>query len=270
MQLTGWQHNLLYALLRTRLPETILVAFGKVLGDGMDYIQPTLVSELLKFITDSDCYPRWYPYFISLLIFSVSFVQSLIIQHNTHFTARLALHRRTMCMGLIFRKSLRIGIELPQPDDAHDKQTHVPADQDDSGATETGTVANLMANDCDKIMLASLNFQNIYWQPLSIAICIVLLYSHLGVSSLVGLGIWLFLLPIQILVAKKLNKLRKLGRKVTDHRVGLIHEFFVGIRIVKLLAWEEPILNKVSKNSSPVIEVTAKRKQGQKPVHTNI
>ena len=226
-----------------------MVAFGKVLGDGMDYIQPTLVSELLKFITDSNCYPNWYPYFISLLIFSVSFVQSLIIQHNAHFTARLALHRRTACMGLIFRKSLYIGTELPQP---HDEQAHATSDNDNNEATDTGTVANLMANDCDKIMLASLNFQDIYWQPLSIIVCIALLYSHLGVSSLVGLGIWLFLLPIQIVVAKKLNKLRKLGRKVTDNRVGFIHEFFVGIRIVKLLAWEKPILKKVS-NVSPAL-----------------
>ena len=103
----------------------------------------------------------------------------------------------------------------------------------------------MMSNDCSKVMLASKQFPALLWQPLSIIVCISLLYSLLGVSSFAGLVIILVLLPIQVAAAKRLAKVRKRGRDVSDYRVGLMHEFLVAIRTVKLLTWEKAFFKKV-------------------------
>ena len=86
---------------------------------------------------------------------------------------------------------------------------------------------------------------NIMWLPLSIIICMLLLFSILGVASLVGLGFSLILLPIQASIGKSLARARKRGRESSEQRVGLMHELVVGIRIIKLLAWEMPLVKKV-------------------------
>ena len=210
------------------------------------YVSPILMKEILSFIEDSSCYPEWYPYFISLLLFVITLGQSTIFQHYINITARLGLHRRTACMGLIFRKSLRIASVNQQ----QDQQSKATPDQKKSkkggaAASGTGKLATLMSNDCNKIMLASQYFQNFYWQPMSVIVCMSLLYSIIGVSSFVGFGCLLLLLPIQVLVAKRLASVRKRGLKASGQRVGLVHELLVGIRIIKLLAWEIPFLRQV-------------------------
>ena len=214
-----------------------------MIGEGLMYVSPMLMKELLSFIEDSSCYPEWYPYFISLLLFVVTLGQSTLFQHYINTTSRLGLHRRTACMGLIFRKSLRIvSVNQRQSEAAPDQKKSTKGG---AAASGTGKLTTLMSNDCDKVMQASFFFQNFYWQPLSVIICMCLLYSVIGVSSLVGLGCSLLLLPVQVLVAKRLARVRKSGLNASGKRVGLVHELLVGIRIIKLLAWEIPFLNKV-------------------------
>ena len=56
-------------------------------------------------------------------------------------------------------------------------------------------------------------------------------------------------MPVQVLVAKRLARVRKRGREASDQRVGLVHEFLVGVRIIKLLAWEMSFLKKVGNDN---------------------
>ena len=56
--------------------------------------------------------------------------------------------------GLIYRKALQV----------------------DMVAASSGQVTNLMSNDCMKIQYGSLFIQNLYFQPISTLICMVLLY----------------------------------------------------------------------------------------------
>ena len=130
-------------------------------------------------------------------------------------------------------------------DECADATTQQKEQKDNVNASETGTVATLISNDCSKVMLASKQFPALLWQPLSIIVCMSLLYSLLGVSSLAGLAIILVLLPFQVSAAKRLAQVRERGRDLSDYRVGLMHEFLVAIRTVKLLTWEKAFFKKV-------------------------
>ena len=212
------------------------------------YANPMLLKELLRFIEDSRCYSQGYLYFISFLLFVVAVIQSLAAQHYANNAGRLSLHRRTACMGLIFRKSLRIASVHQQQNSQKSKatkdrvKTKKQAKQRGAGI---GKVATLISKDCEKIRGMSQVSLNIMWLPLSIITCMLLLFSILGVASLVGLGFSLILLPIQASIGKSLARARKRGRESSEQRVGLMHELVVGIRIIKLLAWEMPLVKKV-------------------------
>ena len=221
-----------------------MFAFLKFASEGLLFANPMLLKELLGFIENSRCYPEEYPYFISFLLFVIAFLQSTAYEHFVNTTTRVSWHYRTACMGLISRKSLRI-VSINQQQNAQ-KSTAAPGQvKAKKGGAGIGKVATLMSNDCEKIRVASASYLNVVWLPLSIFINMSLLYSVIGPASFVGIGFSMILIPVQTCVGKSLARVRKRGREASDQRVGLMHELIIGIRIIKLLAWEMPLAKKV-------------------------
>ena len=208
-----------------------------------------LLKELLNFIEDSRCYPEGYPYFISFLLLLVAVLQSLAYKHYLNNIICLSRYRRTACMGLVFRKSLRIASVVNDQQNAHKSKPvndQVKTQKKtQKGAAGMGKVATIMSKDCDKIREVSDVSVNVFWEPLSVILVMLLLYSIIGVASFVGFGCTMILVPIQACIAKRLARVRKHGRESSEKRVGLMHEIVVGIRIIKLLAWEQPLVQKV-------------------------
>ena len=139
--------------------------------------------------------------------------------------------------GLIYRHSLRIG-----------KMTSIQT-------TSTGQIVNLVSNDAQKLITASTFFQSFWYQPLGMITNIFLLYYFLGYPALLGAVVVIIFLPIQWFLSNRLIQLRRDTLKITDTRVNLVHEILVGIRAVKLLAWEIPLAS-VDSTSTPLETVT--------------
>ena len=214
----GKKYPLLWALFRTRMCDFGWTAVYKVFGEGMLYALPMLTQLLLQFVEDPSAYEVWYPYVVCVGIFLVSTLHLLLFQGYIDLTTRVGMERRVAAQGLIFRKALRV----------------------DMSAVDSGQITNLMSNDCMKLQLGSLFVQNFYWQPMSAAICMILLGTVLGISALVGLAIMLVLVPLQVVVGRRLTQIRRASLGITDKRVSLVHEMIIGIRLVKVLTWERP------------------------------
>ncbi|BGP17639.1 hypothetical protein JCM10213_001291 [Rhodosporidiobolus nylandii] len=75
---------------------------------------------------------------------------------------------------------------------------------------------------------------------------IVILLCTIGVTSLAGVAIVLLSLPVQTYAMRTLYRGRQAVQKHTDERIRTISELISGIRIVKLFAWERPILAKAT------------------------
>ncbi|GAA5907850.1 hypothetical protein JCM8208_001962 [Rhodotorula glutinis] len=87
---------------------------------------------------------------------------------------------------------------------------------------------------------------------------IVILLCTIGVSSLPGVAIVLAAIPLQSWAMKHLYRGRRVAQKHTDARIKTISELLSGIRIVKLFAWETPILDKAAQSRK--LELGAIRK----------
>ena len=159
------KHPLLWALLRTRVCDTIAVGCYKVLIEGSLYALPMISRLLIEFAQTPEEFDDrpWYPYVVATGLALVAVWHAVGFQGYVDLTARLGMHRRVALQGMIYRKAMRV----------------------DMSKTNVGQVTNLMSNDTMKLQLGVMLVNNFYWQPVSAFICMVLLYTVLGPAALV-------------------------------------------------------------------------------------
>ncbi|KAK7757282.1 Transporter of the ATP-binding cassette (ABC) [Diatrype stigma] len=102
-----------------------------------------------------------------------------------------------------------------------------------------GTIINLMSVDSFKVseVTAYLHFL-VASAPTQLTVAILLLWRVMGLSSIPGLIVMVFLLPINIALAKAFGYTQKRIMKATDKRIHTTNEILQNIRIIKYFAWE--------------------------------
>lgn len=86
--------------------------------------------------------------------------------------------------------------------------------------------------------------------PIQLTICLVLLLTNLGVSSLVGFAFFVAVFPLQSLAMKKLVGMRKRSMIWTDKRAKLLQELLPNMRVLKYFAWEKSFLKRIGQYRS--------------------
>ncbi|KAH9796220.1 ABC transporter C family member 2 [Citrus sinensis] len=121
-------------------------------------------------------------------------------------------------VAAVFRKSLRI---------THEARKNFAS----------GKITNLMTTDAEQLQQVCQALHTLWSAPFRIIISLVLLYNELGVASLLGALLLVFMFPVQ--------KLTKEGLQRTDKRIGLMNEILAAMDAVKCYAWENSFQSKV-------------------------
>ena len=79
----------------------------------------------------------------------------------------------------------------------------------------------------------------LWYSPLQIGLALFFLFRQLGPSSLGGVAIILFMIPVTKYVAQWMGSMQKRLMKARDERVELNSEVLSGMKVIKLQAWEE-------------------------------
>ncbi|KAG0671988.1 ATP-binding cassette transporter yor1 [Maudiozyma exigua] len=102
-----------------------------------------------------------------------------------------------------------------------------------------GKVTSFITTDLARIEFA-LSFQPfLVGFPAIFAIAIVLLIVNLGAIALVGIGLFIVILLVTMIVFKTIIKYRVTANKFTDARVGKMREILNNMKMVKYYAWED-------------------------------
>ncbi|GJJ09853.1 hypothetical protein Clacol_004077 [Clathrus columnatus] len=109
-----------------------------------------------------------------------------------------------------------------------------------------GKLVNHISTDVSRIDFCASWFHMFWAAPIQMCICLALLLVNLGPSALAGFALFLIGSPIQTKVMKRLFAIRKKSMVFTDKRAKLLQELFGNMRIIKLFAWEDPFLKKIS------------------------
>lgn len=108
---------------------------------------------------------------------------------------------------------------------------------------DSGTIASIVSTDCSRIETFFININWIWVSPITVLVTIGILIYVLGWPALVGFFLLCLVYPVQSLIMASLRLVRKHVAPITDSRVKNMQELIMGIRIVKMFAWEIPYMN---------------------------
>ncbi|XP_028137191.2 probable multidrug resistance-associated protein lethal(2)03659 [Diabrotica virgifera virgifera] len=85
-----------------------------------------------------------------------------------------------------------------------------------------------------------------------------LLYSRIGVTAFVAVGMFAVALPVQGFLCKLVTKLRLTVGKHSDERLQITQEALTAIRVIKMYTWERFFIGKISKERSKELSALLK------------
>ncbi|KAM6164011.1 ATP-binding cassette sub-family C member 3 isoform 1-T1 [Rhynchocyon petersi] len=217
--------SFLKALLVTFGPRYLIGSCFKLIQDLLAFVNPQLLSILIKFISNPSA-PTWWGFLVAGLMFVCAVMQTVVLNQHYHNIFVGALRLRTAIIGVIYRKALVITNSV--------KREYT-----------MGEVVNLMAVDAQRFMDVA-PFLNLLWSaPLQIILAIYFLWQNLGPSVFAGVALLVLLIPFNGAVAMKMRAFQVEQMKLKDSRIKLMSEILGGIKVLKLYAWEPSFLKKV-------------------------
>nr|AVT42143.1 ABC transporter C [Lissorhoptrus oryzophilus] len=197
---------------------TFLVgASFRMIQDLMAFVNPQILSLVISFVQSDE--PQWKGIFYALLMFFVSFTQTLIHHMGFNFLWTFGQRTRVSLMMAIYRKALRIS-------NATRKDKTV------------GEIVNLMAVDAEKFLEISLQLPMMWAAPTQICFAVYFLWQEVGPAVLAGLALMILLIPVNTVIVRISRKLQLKQMKNKDERVKMMNEILNGIKVLKLYAWE--------------------------------
>ncbi|KAL9224406.1 hypothetical protein vseg_000440 [Gypsophila vaccaria] len=198
--------------------------FWKIGNDLSQFVGPLLLNSLLKSMQRGD--PAWIGYVYAFSIFVGVVLGVLCEAQYFQNVMRVGYRLRSTLIAAVFRKSLRL---------THESRKKFA----------TGKITNMMTTDAESLQQVCQSLHTLWSAPFRIVIAMVLLYRELGVASIVGALMLVFLFPLQTYIISKMQKLTKEGLQRTDKRIGLMNEILAAMDTVKCYAWENSFQSKV-------------------------
>ncbi|KAI1289994.1 ATP-binding cassette sub-family C member 4 [Halotydeus destructor] len=173
-----------------------------------------------KSITIAQVYMWSCVYLSGTLIFAIC--RSNFYYHGVRYGMRI----RVAMEGLVYRKILRLSSSSFQD-------------------TSPGQVLNMMANDFLTFEYAAYDVVYFLIAPVQSAICIIVMWNYIGISTLTGMTLLLLLVPFQAVMMRLFGKFRRQTTLRTDARGKLMKEIIAAMRLIKLYCWEQPFAEEV-------------------------
>ncbi|KAF9134036.1 hypothetical protein BG015_003465 [Linnemannia schmuckeri] len=242
----------------------IPIIFFMLMESTLEYAQPLLLDRLLKFIAtysssssgDDDSQegpePVWIGVVLSLGLTAASIGASVASTQFIQLATNLGISLQSALASMVYQKSLRLSSGARRGGGASGgssgrtssetvKEGTETAAKVDKCVTNTGTsmgeIQNLMSVDVVAVQYGIIYLPLMISTPLEIIVGLYLLYAQLGLSSLAGLGVVLFMTPVQGWLARMLSVAKGVKMEVMDERIRVLTEMLSSMQVIKLYHW---------------------------------
>lgn len=197
---------------------------------GVQFVGPLMLNQIVKILTEAEKYRQQGLEFPSSEITKAylyamgMFLGPVVGTLGASQANRVAIGTQVMIRGeliaSIYRKALSLSTRSRQ-------------------ATETGRIVNFMSADVNQLQMFFYPFASqLLTGPAMLITALVLLWFQIEWATFIGLGILLISTPATTIFLKKITGFRREMLKHTDQRVKLMNQLLVGIRVLKMYAWE--------------------------------
>ncbi|GMR31751.1 hypothetical protein PMAYCL1PPCAC_01946, partial [Pristionchus mayeri] len=213
----------LFKLFKVDIISAMLV---KCVSDLLQFANPLVLDSLIRF-TEELHRPLWQGVLLALTMFTASELSSLMLNHYYYLMYRVGTRLQSCLTAAIYKKTLHLS-------NASRREKTV------------GEMVNLMAIDVDRFQqIAPQTMQ--YWStPLQIALALIFLWRQMGIATMSGMAVMLFMLPCNFLISMAIRKYQVRQMRLKDERTKMVNEVLNGIKVIKLYAWEPPMEGVIS------------------------
>ncbi|XP_019731916.1 multidrug resistance-associated protein 9 [Hippocampus comes] len=218
--------SLLRTILRFQRTRLIVSVIAGVLAMVSAFVGPAvLVHLIMNHVSDPSKSTQIYGIGLCFALFTTEFFKSFFISLVWAVTVRTAVRLKGAVSMLAYQKVIS-------------QRVH-------SGIS-MGEIINVLTTDGQKLFESVVLGSYAVVSPVLLCLCIVYACFILGITALMGVGIYLVFVPMQILMAKIISKLRHKSILMTDSRVRTMNEILSSIKLIKMYAWEESFEKKIA------------------------
>lgn len=197
---------------------------------AVQFVGPLMLNQIVQILTSADIARQQgleYPnseitkaYLFAMGMFLAPVVGTLGASQANRVAIGTQIMIRSELIASIYRKALSLSTRSRQ-------------------ATETGRIVNFMSADVNQMQMFFYPFASqLLTGPAMLITSLVLLWFQIRWATFIGLGILLVSTPATTIFLKKITGYRREMLKHTDQRVKLMNQLLVGIRVLKMYAWE--------------------------------
>jgi ABC-type multidrug transport system fused ATPase/permease subunit len=245
--------NLWFALAKAYGMPYLRAALVKIPSDILQFVQPKFLQMLLIFVsayrTQSDI-PLIQGWAIALTMFAVSVGYTVCLNQYFQRAFETGMRVRSGLTGVIFNKAMRLSSE-------------------GRASKSTGDIVNYMAVDAQRLQDLMQFLQQTWSAPFQITLCMVFLYQLVGPSMFAGVGIMVFMIPINGFISKFFKTLQKKQMSNKDKRTRLTAEILNNMKSIKLYAWNSAFMGKLNHVRND-LELNTLRKIGATQAFANL
>lgn len=220
------KHAVKTTLLKCFWPDLLITGLLSLLKLLVQYAGPLLIQSFIDFAKGGrqDLSEGFFLVFILILSKTIE----VICAHHFNFQAQqLGMRMRAALIGALFKKGLNLSCSSRQ----------------DHGV---GQIVNYMGVDTQQVSDVMPQVHAIWMMPLQVGISFVLLYSYLGLSTLVSGFAIVAVLVLSVWITFK-NGSYQFNLSVNrDLRMKTTTEALNNMRVIKFQAWEEHFENRIS------------------------
>ncbi|KAI1704939.1 ABC transporter transmembrane region domain-containing protein [Ditylenchus destructor] len=217
--------SVVYNLFKMFKWELISAAAIKMCADVLQFANPFLLKKLIDFVTDENA-KLWQGLCYALLMFFVSELRSFMVNQYFFVMFRAGIKVQTVLTAAVYKKTLRLSSA------ARRERT-------------VGQIVNLMAIDVERFQMITHQIQLFWSSPFQITLALIFLFNTLGASALPGMVIMMIFVPLSVFSSFFTRGWQMQQMKLKDERSKMINEILNGIKVIKLYAWEMPMMETI-------------------------
>ncbi|KAF8383121.1 mrp-3 [Pristionchus pacificus] len=210
--------SLMYCLLATFKWELMTQNSLKFISDLLLFANPIFLDLLISYTEDPTV--AWQ---IGLLyvagLFAAAQLKTFLV--NEFFMQALVVGSKvqTLLTAIVYEKTLKLSSHARREKTA-------------------GEIVNLMAIDVERFKMLVPQLQMYWSSPFQISLTLFMLYQKLGWAAFMGVLVMLSLIPLNIVVSKKIKGWQMRMMELKDERIKMCNEVLSGIKVIKLYGWE--------------------------------
>ncbi|KAJ3211714.1 hypothetical protein HDU82_005093 [Entophlyctis luteolus] len=200
-----------------------IMAFFFLMEEAVLLVSASFLSKLLVWFSDRGAILS--QGFAYAAVLSICACAVAVLHHvSWWFSNRLGTHLRIAFVTAIYKKCMKLSI---------------------SHTASSGYIVNLVANDINRFDEAANFFLFIAIGPLLLVVVTALVYLQIGNAAFVASAVTLLIIPVQAWISGQFGKLRRATVEPRDVRLKHVSDMLSGIMMVKLYAWEKPLMEKI-------------------------